>query len=451
MVPSCAFGKLSEPAPDHGVDAALLSRENPMNRPLIVVAGTILALSSAATTQHTPSVEQDKAALVQAIHSFGMKLYDQVDKAAGNACLSPTSVSMALVMSLMGARGETAAEMTKVLGLNDHAVRTCRCHGGGPWEPDRLQRALRALMNDLDAPNDRSELHVVNDMWGQQGYGFLAEYAQRLSDSGASLREVDFANAPEAARQAINGYIAKQTKGRITGLLPPGSVTPIVRQVLTNAVYFKARWTSEFWSQATRPQPFTLQSGEKVTVPTMRQQDHFSYTQTKDLQILRMGYDRSRLEMVVLLPRRGLDLGVARRALEQDALTAWMKTTRYQEVVVSLPRFEFESSFALGEALQNMGMNCAFDVDRSDFTGINGGVEPLPISNVIHKTFLKIDEEGTEAAAATAELLCGSALPDNEPPAVFTADRPFLLVIRDPSSGLLLFVGQVVDPRASAG
>ena len=422
-----------------------------MNKAVLLVAGTVLALSSTVTTQpYATSLEQDKKALVQAIHAFGMKLYDQVGATGGNSCLSPASVSMAMLMSLMGARGETAAEMIAVLGLKEHAPRRGRSQAGMGWSPDRVQRALGALLKDLNAPSEKSELHVVNDMWGQQGYGFLPDYVQRLAESGASLRELDFANAPERARQTINDYIAKQTRGRITNLLEPGSVTPIVRQVLTNAVYFKARWESEFSARGTKPRPFTLAGGEQVMAPTMRQRDDFWYGETEDLQILRMGYDESRLEMVILLPRPGRDLGVARRALEPDALAAWMKTAQYREVVVSLPRFEFESRFCLRSALEKMGMSRAFDPERSDFTGINGGVEPFPMSDLIHKTFLKIDETGTEAAAATGELKCGAAIHDNPPPpAVFTADRPFLLAIRDPHSGLLLFVGKVVDPRSS--
>ena len=322
---------------------------------------------------------------------------------------------------------------------------------GQPWHPDRLQQALGALMKELSAAQGKVTINIVNDMWGQQGYGFLETYRKRLAAAGSSLHALDFENRPEQARETINDYIAEQTRDRIKNLLPPGSMTPAVRQVLTNAVYFKGRWQSTFSPRATRDRPFSLQGGEQVMVSMMQQLDSFHYAESEELQFLCMGYQESTLEMVVLLPRPGQDLAVARRALQPDALRTWSERTQYRKVLVGLPRFQFESSYSLHKVLEKMGMKSAFDSASCDFSGINGGTEPLPIGVVLHKTFVKVDEEGTEAAAATAmTMLSGSARADQRPPAVFTADRPFLLAIRDHHTGMLLFLGQVLDPRSHA-
>ena len=423
-----------------------------MNRSRLHAVSAVLALTAAISPQQSHADEhdeQDKQALSQSIHDFGMKLYDEVASTSRNSSLSPASVSMALAMALMGARGETASEMAKTLGLKAPTQR-CRCLRGGEWTPERLQRALGALLKDLNSPAEKSGVQIVNDVWGQQGYGFLQGYADLLERSGASLREVDFAGSPDASRRAINAHVARKTHNRIMDLLPRGSVTPIVRQILTNAVYFRARWASEFWRGATEAREFTRLNGAAVQVDMMRQRDRFFYAESPDLQVLRMGYDDSRLQMFLLLPRAGRSLEVARRALDRGAMDEWMNRSRYREVIVSLPRVEFESSFSLSAALKEMGMDRAFDLSRCDFSGINGGVEPLPIADVAHKTFVKMDEEGTEAAAATAVLVCGSAIAEPEAPAIFQADRPFLFAIRDPASGLLLFVGHVVDPSPAS-
>ena len=408
-----------------------------MKKLLSTLAVATLALSP--LPAHQPEPPEDKALLALAINDFGMRLYSEIATGEDNACISPVSVSMAMLMALMGAEGETADELSRVLGLGK---------AGSTWQPDRVQQALAELMQDLTASKGQAQLNIVNDMWGQQGYGFLQAYRQRLLDAGSKLHELDFTGNPEQARETINDYIEKQTQGRIENLMPHGSVTSIVRQVLTNAVYFKARWDNVFSPLATTPQSFTLPNGKVVEVPTMHQTCAFSYAENEQLQILRMGYDRCAYEMVLVLPRPGQGLDVARAALQPDALKAWIDRSKYRDVQVALPKFEFHSSYdRMVQALQRMGLTLAFDVARSDFSGVNGGVEPLPIDQVVHKTFLKVDEKGAEAAAATAITVCGRAITEPEPPVLFTADRPFMLAIRDFRTNSLLFVGQVADPR----
>lgn len=402
--------------------------------PLFVAS---MALSPLAA--HDVEPPADKAVLASAIHDFGMRLYAEVAAQDGNACISPVSVSMAMLMAMMGAEGETAEELSRVLGLGD---------AGETWQADRVQQALAGIMQDLSQSKGRAELNIVNDMWGQTGYGFLPAYRQRLLDSGSQLHELDFVKSPEAARQTINQYIEKQTKGRIENLMPKGTITRAVRQVLTNAVYFKARWDHVFLSEDTLDRAFTLPNGDVVEVPTMYQQDQFGYAESDQLQVLRMGYDRSSYEMVLVLPRQGQSLKAARAALQPGALTKWMDRTKQRTVQLALPKFEFRSSYdGMARALQRMGLTLAFDPTRSDFSGVNGGTEPLPIDQIVHKTFLKVDELGAEAAAATGVTRCAGCVREPEAPVTFTADRPFVLAIRDSRTNGLLFVGQVTDPR----
>ena len=408
-----------------------------MKKLLTTLAVATLALSP--LPAHQPEPPEDKALLARAINDFGMRLYAEIATDGDNACISPVSVSMALLMALMGAEGETADELSQVLGLGK---------AGSTWQPGRVQQALAEFMQDLTASKGQAELNIVNDMWGQQGYGFLQAYRQQLLDAGSKLHELDFANHPEQARQTINDYISRQTQGRIEDLLPTGSVTSVVRQILTNAVYFKARWDNVFSSGGTIARSFTLSNGKAVKVPTMHQLGGFSYAENEQLQVLRMGYDGCGYELILVLPRPGQGLDVARVVLQLDALKAWIDRSKYREVQVALPKFEFRSSYdGVTQALQRMGLTLAFDAARSDFSGANGGVEPLPLGRIVHKTFLKVDEQGAEAAAATGITSYGARRPGPEEPFLFTADRPFVLAIRDFRTNSLLFVGQVNDPR----
>jgi serpin B len=409
-----------------------------MKKLLNAFAFATLALSP--LSAHEPEPPADKALLASAINDFGMRLYAEDATGEGNACISPVSVSMALLMALMGAEGETADELVRVLGL---------IKADAQWQPDRVQQALSALMADLKASKGSAQLNIVNDMWGQQGYGFLKSYRQQLLAAGSRLHELDFSKNPEQARVTINSYIKKETGDRIENLIPQGSITSAVRQVLTNAVYLKARWQRVFSSSNTLAGAFTLPNGKEIKVPMMHQQGEFDYADNDQLQVLRMGYEHSSYEMILVLPRAGEDMDVARAALQPSALKTWLATSKSRRIKVALPKFELHSSYDdMSEALKRMGLNVAFDAARSDFSGVNGGVEPLPLDRIMHKTFLKVHEEGAEAAAATAITKYGGRIRDPRLPVVFAANRSFALAIRDSRTNSLLFVGQITDPRS---
>ena len=406
----------------------------------LIAAFTVATVALSTLPAQEPKPREDVAVLAEAINDFGIRLYAEVATGNDNACISPVSVSAVLLMALAGAKGDTADELHQVLGLGEI---------GRKWQPGRVQKALVDLMADLQASKGPAELNIVNDMWGQQDYGFLEAYRQQLLDSGANLHELNFAKNPEESRQTINSYIKKQTKGRIVDLLPKGAINPVMRQVLTNAVYFKARWDHVFSIKNTSDRPFTLSNGKVVEVPTMKQEREFSYAEDERLQMLSMRYEENFYEMVIFLPRAGQSIDVARSALQPDALVTWVDRLRGREVAVSLPKFELCSSYKkLASVLQRMGLKRSFDPVRSDFSGINGGIEQMSFGPIVHKTFLKVDEEGAEAAAATGLIQYAGRI-NRDLPAVFTADRPFVLAVRDTRNSSLLFVGQVTDPRRS--
>ena len=406
----------------------------------LIAAFAVATVTLSTLPSQEPKPREDMAILAEAINDFGIRLYDEVATGNDNACISPVSVSAVLLMALVGAKGETADELHQLLGLGEI---------GRKWQPGRVQKALVDLMADLQASKGPAELNIVNDMWGQQDYGFLEIYRQQLQVAGVNLHELDFSKRPEQSRHTINNYIKKQTKGRIVDLLPKGAITPVVRQVLTNAVYFKARWDHVFSAKNTLDRPFTLSNGKVVEVPTMQQEREFAYAENEQLQVLSMRYEENFYEMVIFLPRAGQSIDVARSALQPDALGTWVGRMRGREVAVSLPKFELRSSYnKVAVMLQRMGLKRSFDSVDSDFSGVNGGGEQMPLGPIVHKTFLKVDEEGAEAAAATGLIRYAGRI-NRDLPAVFTADRPFVLAIRDSRNSSLLFIGQVTDPRRS--
>lgn len=260
----------------------------------------------------------------------------------------------------------------------------------------------------------------------------------------AGFKEVDFIKNTEPTRQTINQWIEEKTKDKIKELIKPGRLTTLTRLVLTNAIYFKGRWMSQFKKESTRPESFELISGDKAEVPMMNQAKEFNYSENETLQILEMPYEGDKLSMVVLLPKEKKGIKGLENLLNAENLKNWISTLRQQEVIVWLPRFKMTSEFIMNEALKSLGMVDAFDMKLADFSGMTP--DPvLYISEVIHKAFVDVNEEGTEAAAATAVITREAAMPEPKP--VFRANRPFIFIIRDKSSDSILFIGRVMDPR----
>jgi serpin B len=374
----------------------------------------------------------DKTAAARDNNAFAVDLYGKLRTGDGNLFFSPESISTALAMTYAGARTQTAEQMAKTL------------HFTLPQE--RLHPALGALMADLNSGGKKRgyQLSVANALWGQKGHDFLPAFLTLLKDDyGAEMHEVDFLRDTEGARQTINSWVEKQTQDKIKDLIARDVLPPETQLVLTNAIYFKGDWNTQFKKDATRDAPFQVSAREKVNVPLMNQTGDFPYFEGESFQALEMPYVGKDLSMVVLLPKKADGLADLEKTLSTDKLADWLAKLHTDEVVVALPKFKLTSQFSLKDTLSAMGMVDAF-TDSADFSGIDGN-KNLFISAVIHKAFVDVNEEGTEAAAATAVIAQPTAARINP---VFRADHPFLFLIRDKRSGSILFLGRVVNPKA---
>jgi serpin B len=317
-----------------------------------------------------------------------------------------------------------------------------------PWDNKRFSSAFGKIIKDLNARGGKGkyELRVANALWGQKGYGFLKEFLNLIeTDYGGCLNEVDFVTAVEPARKIINDWVESQTNSKIKKLIPEGVLDSMTRLVLTNAIYFKGNWARQFKKEKTQNAPFTLLNGNKVDVPMMSQTADFNYIQTESFQGLELPYVNNELSMIILLPKKLDGLPEFEGTVTINNLSKWLNELRKREVIVFVPKFKMTSQFGLADVLKAMGMTNAFVPDVADFSGINGKRD-LFISAVIHKAYVEVNEEGTEAAAATGVVMkLTSAGPTQTP--VFRADHPFLFVIRDNHSGSILFIGRVMNPE----
>jgi len=378
--------------------------------------------------------------LASASNAFGFDLFGQLRAAPGNLVFSPASVTLGLVVPWSGAHGDTAAAFAKALHLDG--------------DPVDLLPAWGQLLSTLQQPDRVARVRVANRLYGDKGVAFEAPYLEAVNAAfDAGLEPVDFKGAPEAARADINAWVSDRTEKRIPDLLREGAVTSDTRLVVVNAVYFLARWLHPFEASQTRPAPFHA-AGASRDVPTMHQEASFPFTARDGLQALEMPYEGEKLAMLLVLPDAvdGLeDLESSIDAARLDALVAALAPTR---VAVAVPRLEIDpaGSLPLKGALESLGLGVAFDRAAADFGGIAGATNPadrLALEDVFHEAFVRVDEAGTEAAAATGATMGVTSLP---PPAEaeFRADHPFLFFIRDVGTGLVLFAGRVADPAPPA-
>jgi serpin B len=264
---------------------------------------------------------------------------------------------------------------------------------------------------------------------------------------GAGFHPVDFKSAPEGARATINQWVEKQTNDKIQNLLGPGIVRPSTRLILTNAIYFKGAWSDQFSKSATENADFHLTAGKSMQAPMMHNSGNYYYFNGPSFQALLMPYgknygQKNEVSMLILLPDDVDGLPALERSLTAANLEKWTASLSYaHEVIVSLPRFNITQQFELNSTLEKLGMKAAFDPNAADFSEITGD-KSLVISAAINKAYIDVDESGTEAAAATAVVTGVTAMP----PTIFTADHPFLFLIRDNQSGGILFMGRVTDP-----
>jgi serpin B len=341
-------------------------------------------------------------------------------------------------MSYVGARGDTEKQMAAVLHLNSKQQEV---HTGFGELQQRLNDTKRQTGIELD---------VANGLWAQQGHTFLPEFLNFATRQyQAELRQVDFKTQAEAAAEEINGWVSKQTRDRIQNILPPGALGTDTRLVLAGAIYFKGRWAEPFIKGRTIPKPFHLSFTDRVDVPMMSHDDEVRYAESDSFQAVELPYKGDLLSMVVLLPRQVDGLEKLEGLLTPAFVAKCFHRMKKREVEIHLPRFKLESGFELSKALVEMGMRDAFLMAKTDFSGIDG-TKNLFVRSIYHKALGEVNEEGTEAAAATGlHVRQTSTEPEVPDRPVFRADHPFVFLICERQSGAILFLGRLMDPRGS--
>lgn len=366
-------------------------------------------------------------------NQFACELYKQLAREGGNLFFSPFSIKAALTRPLIGARGETGQQMRQVLDFGERV----------PPTGIALQvRQQETVLRECSAEGIR--LAIANRLWAQQDFDFNQSYLDVVGPDGIEM--VDFRSDPDAIAEAINQWIAENTNYLIRDMVSPGVLDAMVRLVIANAIYFKGLWGSQFDPEKTRLGEFKVDVHNSVQTEMMHQTAHFGYLDSADgLKVLEMPYKGDRLSMVVFLPDEVSGLERIEQNLTPANLGRWLNGLRAQKVRVTFPKFKITwGTKELTPALMAMGMLDAFSMD-ADFSGI----EPtryLYISNVMHKAFVNVDEEGTEAAAATVVVMRGKSV--SPPIPEFRADHPFAFVIYDKATGTTLFMGRVADPTA---
>lgn len=374
------------------------------------------------------------AAVARGNADFGVALYKSLAEEPGNVFLSPISIAGAFGPVSAGARQETLAEIARALRLPA---------GGGAG----LHPALGGLLRDLEREREGARLSIANALWVQQGFSLKAPFETIARDAyDARVELLDFERSEEAAAR-INNWVKDETRGRIPNLIAPDSLNGDTALVVTNAVYFLGDWTTPFNASNTRDEPFYLQGGGVRQVPLMYRKDRFRYLETGTFQAIDLPYKDERLSMSLFLPKRRDGLAGFEAELSDAELRGWLErldAAQPREVRLHLPKLKIEQNYDLVPPLRALGIKIAFTRNRADFRGI--AEANLFISQVIHKTFLRVDEKGTEAAAATGieiEITGAPAVP----PIVFRADHPFFFVIREKTSGAILFLGRITAPE----
>lgn len=394
-----------------------------------------LVLLRAQGTETKAMNAADRKVVVAGNNAFAVALYGQLRNQSGNLFFSPESISTALAMAYAGARGDTASQMAKTL------------HFTLPL--DQLNPAMGALLRDLNTTHQNYQLNVANALWAQQGYTFLDSFLNVLkTDYGAGLNQVDFKGATEAARLTINQWVEKKTQDKIKDLLQPGALRSDTRLVLTNAIYFKGDWETQFDKAQTKNEVFFLTPTQTTTTPLMHREGGFSYFNGGSFQALEIPYKSKELSIIIFLPKDRGGLSELERSLTASNLQQWLhQLGPVPKVIVTLPKFKSTQQFELGATLRAMGMPAAFG-GGADFSGMTGKRD-FAISEVIHKAYIDVNEEGTEAAAATAVTMRALAMrPVEQAPPIFRADHPFVFLIRDNRSDSILFMGRMANPAS---
>jgi len=367
---------------------------------------------------------EDVSAVVEANNRFALDIYNEVSPKEKNVFFSPYSVSSALAMAFEGARGKTAEDIKSALYFPEAEV---------------MRRGYARLYNEINSEEDY-DLNIANALWVQRDYKLLEDYLSVIKDYyGGNAENVDFVRDPEGSREKINGWVEDQTKERIKDLIPPSTIDSLTRLIITNAIYFKGEWAMQFNKDSTKREEFRVDGDKTVEVDMMSLlEQSFRYLENSEVQVLELPYKGENTSMIILLPRGEID--DFENSLSYEKLMGYMSGMESTDVDVYLPRFTLEKMLGLNDFLMKRGMGSAFG-DRADFSGMTGNRD-LFISDVIHKAFVEVNEEGTEAAAATAVVFRATSMP--KPRNVFRADHPFIFFIQ--RNGNILFMGRVADP-----
>jgi serpin B len=402
-----------------------------MNTKIAVISCVFATALSISSAEEKPVLND----IVAGNNAFAIELYQKLKNAEGNLFFSPYSISTALAMTYAGARANTEKQMAATMHFD---LDQKKFHDGfGEFQ---------SHLNEYEKKGD-VKLEVANSLWMQKDYAFLPAFLEETKKYDAGLNYINFISETEKARLAINTWIEKKTNDKIQNLIVLGVLDAATRLVLANAIYFKGKWAVSFDSSATKNMPFYVQSDDSVTVPIMCLKGHeFGFMENSDNQCLEMPYAGKDLSMFVILPKKRTSLNELEKSFTEENLTAWTRSIYKEKVLVFIPRFKALKSFMLNKVLYSMGMHDAFG-GAADFSGMTG-VKDLYISDVIHQAFIDVNEEGTEAAAATAVVMKRMGTLKAALPPTFRADHPFIFLIRDNHSGAILFMGRITDPRS---
>jgi len=383
----------------------------------------------------------DETSVVEANNKFSFNLYSHLSKDSQythkSLFFSPFSISSALAITYEGARGNTADEIQSVFFF--------------PNNSNQRRQGYEQLYKDINKGNSRYVLKTANALWVEKSYPFLSDYIETASmyyNTNAS--NLDFLHQPENSRITINTWVENQTNNKIMDLIPVGAIDPLTRLIITNAVYFKGTWVKPFDKNQTKDDNFNVEPGKTVRVPMMQKTDNdaiFRYTETASMQVLEMPYatdSNKQISMIVFLPKNDT-LASVEESLTAEKMQELNNALIRQRVNVSFPKFKLETKYSLPGTFKTMGMLAAF-ADNADFSGMDG-TKNLYIGDVIHQAFIEVNEEGTEAAAATGVILVASAIHNTSKVPEFRADHPFIFIIQDDDSGNILFMGRVTNPN----
>jgi serpin B len=365
-------------------------------------------------------------------NQFALNIYGQfAEKNDGNIFFSPLSLTMALGMSYAGAEGETKEQIAGVFNF--------------PIDDKNLHKELGSIQTHLESKASKGvEISIANQLWADKIFKFKCSYLRGVKKAyGAPVKRVAFRTKPEECRLKINNWVEKNTNSRIKDLLPGGSISDLTALVLTNAIYFKGQWDNKFKEENTRDGNFFVSKGKSVPARMMNAQAKYNLYQGKSIQMLELPYAGKDFSMLVVLPNEGILLKEVERDFTLENLNYYVGLLTESDVKISFPKFTFDSEFELKPILSKMGMPIAFS-NAADLSRMSGNQE-LKIDEIYHKAFIEVTEEGTEAAAATAVVIVRKSVII---PVEFNANRPFMFIIRENSTGNILFMGRVTNPNS---